>query len=504
MKFFPVALTTLSATLLLSSAQAEEADHPLVSAYSNAEIRTQINAHYTESYIALSKLNEDGNIEKKSVIGKQTAHIYELKGGRSPLEVAENYLQAIDNLDGEVLLHCYTDDPCGQKFSYRVTDPTWVDGAFVNLRTFSQGSNNYHFIAAQAGPKSNPTYLQWIIVEKHSGRVSIGQLITEPETLLLDQVTVKKDSIREFSEPSVASQHYREDADGQDHPLISRYQGARITKYSETDFSEVLLATGIADENGDVPHLALEGKSTFIAYETLKDQSTLQVFSNYQHALKKSGFDILFECERAECGDEQIENLWRGSAERGRFTSVIDTDARKDDDYRMLTAKKKSGNGEVFLSVMISKESVYKGVEIVHDIVESAQMTTDRVSINTTYLTDSLAREGKVVLHGLNFASGKADILPSSQPALDVILSYLQSAPEQQFYVVGHTDTTGEHTFNMQLSKDRAESIRATLVEQGVAETRLLAAGVGAMTPISTNASENGRAYNRRVELVLR
>jgi outer membrane protein OmpA-like peptidoglycan-associated protein len=169
----------------------------------------------------------------------------------------------------------------------------------------------------------------------------------------------------------------------------------------------------------------------------------------------------------------------------------------------MLTAKKGIGQKEVYLSIYIYKGSAIDEVEIVHDIVEPNQMSTDRVSINTKYLTDSLAREGKVVLHGLNFDTGKAELLPSSQQALDVIVAYLESAPEQQFYVVGHTDTTGDHGLNIKLSEDRAESIRGALVEQGVTADRLMAAGVGAMAPVSTNGSDDGRAKNRRVELVL-
>ncbi|WP_339897262.1 DUF4892 domain-containing protein [uncultured Gilvimarinus sp.] len=504
MKSFIVALTTLSASLLFSSTIAEEADHPLVSRYGDAEIYRQQEAHYTESYVALSKLKEDESIDKLTVIGKQTVHIYSLKGGRSPLEVAENYKQSVDKLEGEVLLYCHTKDPCGFEFSRRLLKPVWISSATSGFYAFSQSTENYQYLSAKVGPDTSPTYLQWIIKEDYHDTLEIVQIITEPESLLLGQVTVDTNAIRQSSEPSTTSVSKKEDDAGQDHPLISRYQGSAITRYSESEFAEVRLATGIADENDEVPHLDLKGKSTIIGYEAPKDQSTLQVFANYLDALKKSDFEILFQCEHRECGDEQIKQLWSGSPQRGRFGNAITTSIYKRDDYRMLTAKKEIGKEEVYLSVYVHKDGAIHEVEIVHDIVEITKMNTDLVTINAQYLTDSLAREGKVVLHGLNFATGEAELLPSSQEALKVILTYLESTPTERFYVVGHTDTTGDHALNMQLSEQRAESIRTALIEQGVNADRLLAAGVGAMTPISSNTSNDGHSQNRRVELVLR
>ncbi|WP_020207558.1 OmpA family protein [Gilvimarinus chinensis] len=503
MKSFLVGLTTLSISLFSSLAEAEEADHPLVSRYGDAEIYQQREAHYTESYVALSQLKDDETIDKLAVIGKQTLHVYTLGGSRSPLEVAENYKQAVDKLGGKVLLYCHTEDPCGLDFSRRLLKPVWISSAASSFSDFSQSSDGYQFISAKVGPEASPTYLQWIIKEEYSDTLEIAQIITEPESLLLGQVTVDTNAIRQSNESSPTSISKKEDDSGQDHPLISRYQGSAITHYFQTEFAEVRLATGVVDENDKVPHLNLKGKSTLIGYAASKDQSTLQVFENYLDALKKSGFEILFQCEHRSCGDEQIQHLWSGSSQSGRFGNAITTSTYANDDYRMLTAKKEIGNKEVYLSVYIYKGGAIDEVEIVHDIVEPTQMTTDRVSINTEYLEDSLAREGKVVLHGLNFDTGKAELLSSSQQALDVIVAYLESAPEQQFYVVGHTDTRGDHALNMQLSKDRAESIRGALVEQGVTADRLMAAGVGAMAPVSTNGSDDGRAKNRRVELVL-
>lgn len=126
------------------------------------------------------------------------------------------------------------------------------------------------------------------------------------------------------------------------------------------------------------------------------------------------------------------------------------------------------------------------------------------ILIDQNYLTNELERQGRVVLHGLNFALNKAELLPSSEPALGEILTYVKAHPQQSFYVVGHTDNTGDHSLNMRLAEQRADTIRRTLIERGTAAERLIAAGVGPMAPLNSNRSEAGQADNRRVELVLR
>jgi outer membrane protein OmpA-like peptidoglycan-associated protein len=109
-----------------------------------------------------------------------------------------------------------------------------------------------------------------------------------------------------------------------------------------------------------------------------------------------------------------------------------------------------------------------------------------------------------VVLHGLHFASDSATLLAESADSLDVIAGYLSQHTAQAFYVVGHTDNSGSHSHNMQLSKARADSILQALIKQGIKADRLLAEGVGAMSPQQHNVSSEGKAANRRVELVLR
>ena len=104
-------------------------------------------------------------------------------------------------------------------------------------------------------------------------------------------------------------------------------------------------------------------------------------------------------------------------------------------------------------------------------------------------------------LRGITFAGGKAVIDPSSLPALDAAVEALKELPELSLIVEGHTDSVGSDARNMALSQARANAVRAYFVEHGVAKERLFAIGYGETQPVADNATKEGRAENRRIEL---
>lgn len=101
-----------------------------------------------------------------------------------------------------------------------------------------------------------------------------------------------------------------------------------------------------------------------------------------------------------------------------------------------------------------------------------------------------------------SFEVGRSAILPSMRPVLDQFAQGLD--PKMQVRVVGHTDSTGSDAINNPLSIDRAESVRDYLVGRGVAAPRIQVEGRGSREPVADNASDAGRAQNRRVEIFLR
>lgn len=107
-----------------------------------------------------------------------------------------------------------------------------------------------------------------------------------------------------------------------------------------------------------------------------------------------------------------------------------------------------------------------------------------------------------VRLRGIGFAFDKANITPDSAVVLDVAVDQLNKCPAIAVRIDGYTDSIGTEAYNLQLSKRRADAVRTYFVDHGVAARRLTTKGFGESNPIDTNETEDGRARNRRVELL--
>ncbi len=114
-----------------------------------------------------------------------------------------------------------------------------------------------------------------------------------------------------------------------------------------------------------------------------------------------------------------------------------------------------------------------------------------------------VARTGHAAIYGIYFDSGKADIKPESDATLKEIAKLLQADPALKLYVVGHTDNQGSLQSNMDRSRRRADAVTKQLTTKyAVSAARLSPQGDGPTAPVASNDTEEGRAKNRRVELV--
>ena len=105
-----------------------------------------------------------------------------------------------------------------------------------------------------------------------------------------------------------------------------------------------------------------------------------------------------------------------------------------------------------------------------------------------------------IVLDGVNFATGSAKLTPNSKTILDKVVRTMTQNPDLEVEVRGYTDNTGSYSGNMKISKRRAESVKAYLVENGIDAARISAVGFGPEDPIAPNDTRDGRAQNRRIE----
>lgn len=129
--------------------------------------------------------------------------------------------------------------------------------------------------------------------------------------------------------------------------------------------------------------------------------------------------------------------------------------------------------------------------------VEKAPST----EINVLGMRREIEEKGFATVY-IQFSSNSADILPESQPQLGAIHTLLQEESALNLRIVGHTDSMGQAAYNKQLSQKRAESVQRALVARGIDASRLAAEGMGEEIPVADNKTPEGRARNRRVELV--
>jgi outer membrane protein OmpA-like peptidoglycan-associated protein len=117
--------------------------------------------------------------------------------------------------------------------------------------------------------------------------------------------------------------------------------------------------------------------------------------------------------------------------------------------------------------------------------------------------TTDTAVPKRFVFDNLNFETGSTQLTPESRPTVDSLIAILKAYPPVAVVLEGHTDNTGDAAANKKLSLDRAAAVKDLLVAGGVAESRVNTAGFGSEKPISSNDTEDGRAKNRRLELVV-
>jgi outer membrane protein OmpA-like peptidoglycan-associated protein len=246
-----------------------------------------------------------------------------------------------------------------------------------------------------------------------------------------------------------------------DHPLLTRMPGYFIAAYEPKDFDTVDMSAYLAGADA-----TWAGHSTKLGYEAqagAKPVSMSQIARNYEAAIKRAGGKVLSS---------------DGRVVLGRF--------------------EKNGSKTWVQCAAFNDGAAYELL-----IVEAKAMEQE-VTADASALEAGLAAEGKVAVYGILFDTGKAAVKPDSAPALEQITKLLAQDPRLQLFVVGHTDGVGAAEGNVKLSQDRAAAVVQALVAKGVAAARLKPMGLGPYAPVATNRTDDGRARNRRVELVER
>jgi OmpA-OmpF porin, OOP family len=305
--------------------------------------------------------------------------------------------------------------------------------------------------------------------------------------------------------------------DSQDHPLVGRYEGAEIVEYRQKDYDEVKVVSGPFDPVGAMDQTGegfqtLEGSETLIYYTLPQGRSGLEALRNYEASLKGKGFKTLFSCNAAD-GSCFTSKSPEAPYLIGNAIGNPNSLPRLVDDYphnwfdqkaRYLLARAETPQGAVYASLSFGESG--RGTVVVVRVVETKEMDSGKIVFLTAgEMEEAIEEKGRVSLYSLHFDFDKDTLRPESKPTLDEIAKLMSGKPGLKLEIVGHTDNKGSEDYNVDLSQRRAGSVVAALIENyDIDEERLSSSGMGFNAPVASNDSEEGRAQNRRVELVAR
>ena len=280
-------------------------------------------------------------------------------------------------------------------------------------------------------------------------------------------------------------------AGSRDYPGIGRFKGSIITGYEVKDFDAARLQAAAFTDGKPARPLKLEGRITRIAYRTAPGPSIVEVSRNFEAQLAKAGFETLVACDVDACGGIPFSEAVDGLPAPLMWVDGFN--------YHYYAAHKAEGGRDTYTSVLVSKNN-----DDIYALLVVAQVGgMDDKMIDAAAMVKGLGDKGHIALYGIYFDTDKAVVKPESKPTLDEIAKMLRAQPQLNVVIVGHTDSQGAYDHNVDLSQRRAEAVAAELVRgYQVARPRLRTAGVGFLAPVGSNASEDGRALNRRVELV--
>jgi OmpA-OmpF porin, OOP family len=261
---------------------------------------------------------------------------------------------------------------------------------------------------------------------------------------------------------------YAADVKGsKDHPLLTRYPDSRITEYDK-NFNSVTFK--VKNAEGKVEEKAVEGQATVIRYfykDAETQPSPLQIIRNYQNAVKAIKGEVLFER------------------------------APKDMDPGETTLKANANGKDIWIKV---EPDIWSAPtqSYVLSVVEVEAMVQ---VISANAMLDALNKDGFIALY-INFDTGKSVLKTDGEATVKEIVAMLKGAPDLKISVEGHTDNVGTPASNLTLSNARAKAVMDAIVKGGIAANRLSSKGLGQTAPIADNRSDDGKAKNRRVELV--
>ncbi len=256
------------------------------------------------------------------------------------------------------------------------------------------------------------------------------------------------------------------------------------------------IATG-PSQVGSVPSTTHEGPVQRFVWQIPQNKSALALFQDMLQQVAEKGFNTTFSCHTRSCGGFDFRFGIDVSPAPAMFVDL--------NEFYYLAAHR----DDAVLSLVVSQSNHVGYIELIlvggpgPVAVEETVTKSTRLGGELDFV-QTLETVGSAIIEGLEFSRGKAEITSPDLPAFQDIADYLVHHPNTKITLVGHTDAEGTLENNMSLSERRAQAVRDTLINRFfVKENQLFATGIGYLSPRTSNATYDGRALNRRVEVVI-
>lgn len=313
-----------------------------------------------------------------------------------------------------------------------------------------------------------------------------------------------------------------------DHPLTGRYGGSVILARTQKAFDEIKLPSGKADgasysnDKKFSSMVTAQGVVTRSIYLAPEGRSSLEVTKNFNDAIAAKGFDPVFRCSGEDCGESFVVLKYRWDRPETKVIGANYDQLRRllieaafDEliDVRYTLFKKSAPEGDTYVAVYggthsggtfgTYSEALRDRVGVLVEVVEPKAMDKRMVMVSAEEIGGDVAKQGKAIFYGIQFDFDKADIKPESESQLAEMAKFMKTNAQLRAFIIGHSDNKGTLDYNLSLSNKRADAVVKALVTRfGVDGKRMSSRGLGPLSPVATNRTEDGQAKNRRVELV--
>ena len=274
---------------------------------------------------------------------------------------------------------------------------------------------------------------------------------------------------------------------------INLPSSAKLVASDQSDTKNNSVAVSTWDRDRGISRLNITGKTVTNVYQIDGTSLTLdQMLKPIINDLKNRQFGIELYCKTQVCGGFNF----RKNLEIFKPPLMLINVAN----YSVATAKKNN----TAVSLIASKLGTTIYLQVVSIGINESDLIQPDIKSEINRFSSTLKKEGAIVLDDLTYRSGSSTLGDGPFNSLLELAKFLKSTPTASIILVGHSDSTGELSQNIELSKNRAQAVADRLIKNhSIEQSRISAQGIGFLSPKTNNSTEKSRKKNRRVEAVL-